>query len=182
MNGRGLYTSLVSIALLAAWLGVAVFVAAVIAPAAFAVLPTRALAGALVGRALPVLFISGVLLGGMATAYYATSARITALGGLLLLTGNAAALMIERRLHDLLTAVGAPIDTLAMTDARRVEFGRLHGLSVLMMGVGVVGASIALVTLARRIHANGGNPQPAIASRTDATSSAMASSSSSMIT
>lgn len=182
MTGRASYTALVSIALFAAWLGVAVFVAAVIAPAAFAVLPTRALAGALVGRALPVLFISGIVLGGMTAALYSTRARVTALGSLLLLGGNATALMIERRLHDLLTAIEVPIDTLAITDARRIEFGRLHGLSVLMMGIGVVGASIALVTLARAIHENGEKPQPAIASRTDATSSAMASSSSSLIT
>jgi Domain of unknown function (DUF4149) len=178
MSGRSLNAALVSIALLAAWLGVAVFVAAVIAPAAFAVLPTRALAGALVGRALPVLFISGVALGGIVTAYCATSARVTSIGGLLLLGGNAVALTIEQRLHALLVAIGVPIDTLAMNDPRRVEFGRLHGLSVLMMGIGAIGASIALVALARRIHANVVKSQHSLSTRTDAWSAATASSSS----
>jgi len=47
--------------LLSAWLGAAVLVTTVVAPAAFAVLPSRTLAGALVGRVLPVLFIAGLV-------------------------------------------------------------------------------------------------------------------------
>jgi hypothetical protein len=137
--------------LLAAWIGVAVFVAAVIAPAAFAVLPTRALAGTLVGQALPVLFMSGILVGAAAIALHATTARVVAAGGLLLLAGNALALMIEQRLHALLVSLGAPIDSIAITDPRRVAFGRMHGLSVLLMAVGMVGACIALVVLVRRV-------------------------------
>ncbi|MDE3217575.1 MAG: DUF4149 domain-containing protein, partial [Gemmatimonadota bacterium] len=43
------------------WLGAAVLLAAAVAPAAFAVLPSRSLAGDLVGRVLPVIFWSGML-------------------------------------------------------------------------------------------------------------------------
>ena len=178
MSGRSVSAALLSIALLAAWLGAAVFVAAVIAPAAFAVLPTRALAGALVARALPVLFMTAIVLGGLIAASNSTRARGTSVGGLLLLGGNVAALMIEQRVHAMLVAMGAPIDTLAMNDPRRVAFGRLHGLSVLMMGIGVIGASIALLALARRIHAHAETSRHALAPRTDATSAALASSSS----
>lgn len=153
MKDRWVYSALVSIALLAAWLGVAVFVAAVLAPAAFAVLPTRALAGALVARALPILFISGIVTGSLVVALSAGRSRLASLGGLLLLSGNAAASMVEQRLHAMLVAMGAPIDAIAGTDPRRIAFGRLHGLSVLVLGVGVVGASIALVVLMRRIRA-----------------------------
>jgi len=60
---RVLTSALLGIALLAAWLGAACFVASVVAPAAFDVLPTRTLAGALVGRVIPVLFWSGVIVG-----------------------------------------------------------------------------------------------------------------------
>jgi hypothetical protein len=49
--------------LLALWLGAALFFAIGVAPAAFAVLPDSALSGALVGRLLPPLFVSGSLLG-----------------------------------------------------------------------------------------------------------------------
>ena len=47
--------------LLSTWLGAAVLLATVVAPAAFAVLPSRTLAGALVGRVLPVVFIAGLI-------------------------------------------------------------------------------------------------------------------------
>lgn len=152
MKDRSVYSALSSIALLAAWLGVAVFVAAVIAPAAFAVLPTRALAGALVARALPILCIGGIAIGGVITATYAGRVRLASVGGLLLLVGNGAALMVERRLHAMLVAMGAPIDAIAKADPRRIAFGRLHGVSVLMLAVGLVGALIALVVLMRRVH------------------------------
>jgi len=51
----------VAFILLSAWLGAGVLFATVVAPAAFAVLPSRALAGALVGRVLPVIFVSGIV-------------------------------------------------------------------------------------------------------------------------
>ena len=151
MTRRRPYASLITMNGLAAWIGMAVFVAAVIAPAAFAVLPTRALAGALVGRALPVLFVSGIVLGAAVIALHATVMRVAALGGLVLLAGNSVALMIENRLHALLVSLGAPIDSIALTDPRRLAFGRMHGLSVLMMAIGLLGASVALVVLMRHV-------------------------------
>src|SRR2546430_1569733 len=48
--------------LLAVWIGAALLFALVVAPAAFAVLPSRTLAGALVGRGLPVIFYGGGVL------------------------------------------------------------------------------------------------------------------------
>jgi hypothetical protein len=153
MTRRRPYAALITMSVLAAWIGVAVFIAAVIAPAAFAVLPTRALAGALVGQALPVLFVSGILVGAVVIALNATALRVAAVGGLLLLTGNAVALAIESRLHALLVSLGGPIDSIALTDPRRVTFGRLHGLSVLMMAFGLLGASVALLVLMRHASA-----------------------------
>src|SRR5436305_1044502 len=52
-------------ALLALWLGGAILFAAVVAPSLFAVLPTRTLAGAVVGRVLPSIFYSGVVAGAL---------------------------------------------------------------------------------------------------------------------
>src|SRR4051812_35395915 len=54
--------TILQIMLLSAWLGAAILVAAVLAPAAFRVLPTRTLAGAIVGAVLPVVFVSGLVL------------------------------------------------------------------------------------------------------------------------
>ena len=150
--------SLITMNLLAAWIGVAVFVAAVMAPAAFAVLPTRALAGALVGQALPVVFASGIVVGAAVIALHGTGPRAVALGALVLLAGNACAVMIENRLHALLVTLGAPIDSIAITDPRRVAFGRMHGLSVLLMGMALMGATVALVVLIRRFAAGSALP------------------------
>ena len=151
MTRRRIYASLVTMNVLAAWMGVAVFIGAVIAPAAFAVLPSRALAGALVGRVLPVLFLSGIVVGAVVIAMHATAIRAVAAGGLLLLAGNAFALMIESRLHALLASIGAPIDSIPITDPRRVAFGRMHGMSVLLMALALLGAGAALVVLMRHV-------------------------------
>ena len=56
MSRTGEVPLIVMLIALSAWLGAAVIVASVVTPAAFAVLPSRALAGALVGRVLPALF------------------------------------------------------------------------------------------------------------------------------
>ena len=56
-----------SAVVLAAWLGAAVYFSAVVARAAFGVLPTRTLAGELVGATLPTLFISGVVMATIAS-------------------------------------------------------------------------------------------------------------------
>ena len=80
MGSESLVKPLVAALLLALWTGGALVVAAAVAPAAFAVLPTRALAGALVGRVLPVVFWGGIVLGAVAAALtYADHAHARAL-------------------------------------------------------------------------------------------------------
>lgn len=151
MNPRAPISALASLSLLAAWTGVAVFIAAVVAPAAFAVLPTRALAGALVGRTLPVLFALGTLIGALVVILNQSIAAghgVTAGGGLLAVMCMAA-ILVERRLHQMLAAIGTPMESLAVSDARRVAFGRLHGVSVLLLGIAVMGACVAAVSIAR---------------------------------
>jgi hypothetical protein len=144
--------SLLGLVLLAAWLGAATLVAAAVAPAAFAVLPSRTLAGALVGRVLPVIFWSGIVVGVTSLlAARAAGAGITAVAGSLILVAGCAIaqLVISPRIERMRDAIGGPVDALALADPRRVDFGRLHGLSVLAMGVAGVGALLALVMLVR---------------------------------
>ena len=138
-------------ALLAAWIGAALLVAAVVAPAAFAVLPTRALAGALVGRVLPQVFYAGMLLGAVAaalawtdrTAPHATARAVASLGTVVACA--VAQWVIGPRIARLREAIGPSVEALATTDPQRIAFGRLHGLSVLAMGVGMVAAFVAIV-------------------------------------
>lgn len=130
------------IPVLAAWLGAALLTATVVAPAAFAVLPSRSLAGALVGRVLPVLFISGSVVA--AFAFWATRAlRRHAIARVTAVVWIASMLFaqfgITPRIQSIRSSVGA-IDSIAADDPVRVRFGRLHGMSVLLLGVGMVGA------------------------------------------
>ncbi|MGZ8412505.1 MAG: DUF4149 domain-containing protein [Gemmatirosa sp.] len=140
-------------ALLAAWIGAAALVAAVVAPAAFAVLPARALAGALGGRVLPVIFVTGMLagVGAAALGWHAVPALSRARFVLPLLTALVCAVAqfgVAPRIQRLRAEMGPSIEALAADDPRRAQFGRLHGVSVAFMGVGMLAAGAALVLTA----------------------------------
>ena len=149
---RSLTPALISIALLAAWLGAALVVAAVVAPAAFDVLPTRTLAGALVGRVLPVLFWSGVVIGllvlGLGWRLPFPETR-TAAAFLLVAACVVAQLVIAPRIERVRASIGGPMDALDPSSPVRQSFGRLHGLSVACLGAGGLAALVLLFLLVR---------------------------------
>lgn len=151
---RSLTPALVSVAVLAAWLGAATVVAAVVAPAAFDVLPTRTLAGALVGRVLPVLFWSGVIVG-VASAWLGARLPISharIVGAIVLVVSCLVAqLVIAPRIERVRAAIGGPVDALDPANPLRQSFGRLHGASVACLGVGGLAALVMLVVLVRLI-------------------------------
>jgi hypothetical protein len=147
---------LTEVVLIAAWLGAAVFFSAVVAQAAFAVLPTRTLAGALVGRVLPVLFYSGMVLGAVVWTMEAAWGRgwlsSRAIAAVVALASCAVAqFVVGVRIEQVRAAIGGPIDALAVDDARRVAFGRLHAFSVGWLGVGMVASLVALVLAMRAL-------------------------------
>jgi hypothetical protein len=149
---RGLSAPVTSIVLLAAWLGAAVLVAAVVAPAAFAVLPSRTLAGALVGRVLPVIFWSGLGVGLAVAALGWSSPGAGWRTAMALVLAGACAiaqLVVAPRIAALRDASGVPMAALDPSDPRRQAFGRLHGMSVAWMGLGALAALVALVLLVR---------------------------------
>ncbi|WP_284352015.1 DUF4149 domain-containing protein [Roseisolibacter agri] len=144
---------LAAAALLAAWIGAAALVAAVVAPAAFSVLPTRALAGALVGRVLPVIFLTGLAvgLGAAVLGWHVAPAFARTRLVLPLLTALACGVAqfgIAPRIQRLRAEMGPSIEALPTTDPRRAQFGRLHGISVAFMGAGLLAAGAALVLTA----------------------------------
>lgn len=151
---------------LSAWLGAALLAAAVVAPAAFAVLPTRALAGALVGRVLPPLFLAGFALNAIVAGLAARSGGALATPRVALATLAAAAcavaqFVIARRIETLRAAIGPSLDALAPGDPRRVAFGRLHGLSVLSLGVAMLAAAVVVaLTVAAQHRADGQRALP----------------------
>lgn len=155
MISRPMPAQLTSVVLLAAWLGAAILVAAVVAPAAFAVLPSRTLAGALVGRVLPALFWSGIAVGVIvAVLERLAPASWWRTGGALALAAACAAaqLVIAPRIEAIRSRVSGAMDALEPSDPRRQAFGRLHGLSVAWMSVGALAAFVTLVLLIRAIN------------------------------
>ena len=143
----------VVLVLLASWLGAAVLVAAVVAPAAFRVLPSRTLAGALVGEVLPVIFISGLVIAAIAVTLEARGGkgilqiRITAPFLLMIIGCAVAQFVIGPKIEVVRAAIGGAVDALDAADPRRIQFGRLHAFSVMWMGVAMLGAGWAITRI-----------------------------------
>jgi hypothetical protein len=150
---RGSLVALVQVVLLTLWIGAAGFFSSVVAPASFDVLPTRELAGALVGRALPALFVAGMLVGFLSVALGLagrreprTTGRAIA-GGAIVVACAIAQFGIAPRIATLRARLPGPLASLAVDDPLRVAFGRLHMLSVAWLGIAIL-AAVAVVTLA----------------------------------
>ncbi len=152
---------LAQIVLLSAWLGAALIVAAAVAPAAFAVLPSRALAGALVGRVLPAIFYAGVAVGAVALVLELLDGgprwRAARLGGAAVtaIGCGIAQLLVAPRIARLRDAIGPSLDALAADDARRIAFGRLHAMSVGWLALAMVGAVVAVALAVAALRQRG---------------------------
>jgi hypothetical protein len=135
---------------LSLWLGGALIVATAVAPAAFAVLPSRTLAGALVGRVLPVVFLSGIVVAVIAVlcemnvSRHSFSLKVS-VPLIALAAGCAIAqFVITPKIERIRAAVSGPIESLATSDPQRITFGKLHAFSVLWLGVAMLGAVAAI--------------------------------------
>jgi len=154
IGARAVGGDVTAVVMLSLWLGAAIVVAAVVAPAAFAVLPTRTLAGALVGRVLPSLFWSGAIVGFvvalLSRGHSHGSARlVSALA--LALACLAAQLGVAPRIERVRVAAGGPIDALPRDDVRRAAFGRLHAISVALLGAASLAGVAAMVLTVRAL-------------------------------
>ncbi|MDQ1558355.1 MAG: hypothetical protein QOD32_1415 [Pyrinomonadaceae bacterium] len=145
------------------WLGAAVLFSFAVAPGAFAVLPARELAGALVTRIIGVVNVGGFLVALLllATAFarrrVATTTKtgrawileVSALALLALATG-AGQWIIGARMAALRVTMGRPIDEVAASDPLRLAFNSLHGYSVAAMTTAMLAAVVAFILIARR--------------------------------
>lgn len=162
------FVSDIRLLLLGLWLGAAVFFIAV-AQSSFAVLPTRELAGAVVGRTLSVLNYAGL----------AISVVLILSSFIVRRTANRFWLWTERVLLILIAAAcaagqfviglmlasvrgqmgGRPIDEIAADDPLRVQFNNLHEASVWVLMAAMAAALIAFFIIANRKTA--AEPKPA---------------------
>jgi uncharacterized membrane protein len=147
------------------WLGGMVFFAFVVAPAAFAVLPTRQQAGDLVAWVLPRLHFLGFVCGVAYLAGLFAEQRLTGGGrgwmvaaaltvvALLLILINHYGLggqMAELRAQ--MTAVFGGVDQTPRDHALRLRFGRLHGYSSLLLSANLLLVLSLLVLTVRRFR------------------------------
>jgi hypothetical protein len=144
--------------LLAIWLGAALFFIAV-AQSAFAVLPQREMAGAVVNRTLSVLNFAGLavsiilLLSSLITArgikrYWVWAERVL----LILITAACAVgqFVIGLWLSALRAQMGRPIDQVAADDPLRSQFDDLHEWSVWVLMTAMGAALVAFFVIANR--------------------------------
>jgi hypothetical protein len=134
---------------ISAWLGAAVLLATSVAPSAFAVLPSRMLAGALIARVLPPLFIAGLLVGLLAAVMQTGWQR--GAGVVMAAVCGVAQFGVAPRIERVRGMISGPVDALAENDPRRLAFGRLHGLSVALLGVAMI-AALVIAIAAWRSH------------------------------
>ena len=145
--------------LLAAWLGATLYFSMVVTRAAFAVLPTRTLAGALVGQTLPVLYASGMAVGailvGAALLSRAGSARTaTLVGGAAIFALTAVArFIVLTRIERLRLTMPSVIESLPIDDPARRAFGQLHAMSVGALGLAMLVGVIVAIVLAYSLTA-----------------------------
>lgn len=137
--------------LVALWFGAAVFFIAV-AQTAFALAPTRELAGSFVSRNLAILNYSGLIIGliALATSFIAAGKtnRVmlwTERFLLLILTAACAVgqFVIALWLSFVKAQMGRPIDELAADDPLRLQFNNLHEYSVWILMAGMIAALLA---------------------------------------
>ncbi|HEV7743535.1 MAG TPA: DUF4149 domain-containing protein [Pyrinomonadaceae bacterium] len=155
-------TNRIRIALLAAWLGLAVYFSAVVAPSAFGVLRSfdlgnaNEIAGTIVSRGLTAVNKSGLLLSALllifspaVKKYYGR--RIFILQGLLLFVVAAATtageFVIAARMRNLRLAMNGHIDQVPLTDPNRIAFASLHGYSVTALSIAIIATLVLILVM-----------------------------------
>jgi hypothetical protein len=153
----------VRLLLAAVWLGAAVFFSSAVAPAAFAALPQRDLAGAVVSRTLSVVNTGGAVIGlllllslPLDRGARSRRARAGEAASLLVLAALCAAgrWVVAARMQSLRAQIGRPIDELSATDPLRVAFNSLHVYSVWALVAAMLAGGAALLLIARRTRMN----------------------------
>lgn len=146
--------------LVSAWLGSMLFFSFAVAPSAFAVLPTRELAGKVVTSAISKIELMGLVIGPLLILIQLSAWRVQrAMTGakslrliLLCVMIAMAALShfwVSAKMVSLRLAMGGLIDDVPATDPLRVEFNDLHRFSVWFMGTAML-AGLAVLFLTVR--------------------------------
>ncbi|HKG21883.1 MAG TPA: DUF4149 domain-containing protein [Blastocatellia bacterium] len=146
----------VEILLLSVWLGSMFFFSFMVPPSAFAVLPTRHLAGQIVASTLGKVELIGLITGALVVlvqlaTWRLRGASVARLGLALAMIAAMAVshLWVSSTLVDLRASMGGIIDDVPATDPLRVQFNSLHRYSVALM-MTAMGSGLVLLFLTVR--------------------------------
>ena len=148
----------VEVLLLSVWLGSMIFFSFAVAPSAFAVLPTRELAGALVTSTIGKVEILALTLGplfilirGLRSALTGNAFNVAQvlLACVMIASAALSRFWISPKMVALRESMGGHIDDLPIADPLRIQFNDLHRYSVGLMTVAMA-AGILLLFLTVR--------------------------------
>ena len=153
-------TAFIEVLLLGVWLGSMIFFSFAVAPSAFAVLPTREMAGVMVTSTIGKIEVLGLIIGTLLILIHVANWRSRRSSGaiktlqtfLLLLMIAAAALSrfwISPAMVSLRAQMGGHIDDVAVTDPMRIQFNYLHQYSVGLMSAAMISGIVVLFLTVR---------------------------------
>lgn len=146
--------------LISVWIGSMIFFSFALAPSAFAVLPSREMAGKIVTSAISKVELLGLIIGPLLILIQLATWRMWHVSGaskvlrLVLLCVMIAMAALSRfwvsaKMVSLRLAMGGMIDDIPATDPLRVEFNGLHQYSVAFMGAAMLAGFVVLFLTVR---------------------------------
>jgi len=144
--------SFIEVLLLGAWLGAMTFFSFAVAPSAFAVLPTREMAGVIVTSTIGKVEMIGLIIGPLLILINALktsrsgSVKILRIGliGLMVICAALSRFWISPSMVSLRVTMGGHIDDVSPADPLRLQFNDLHQYSVALMGIAIVAGLVSL--------------------------------------
>jgi Domain of unknown function (DUF4149) len=145
----------IEVLLLGVWLGSMIFFSFAVAPSAFAVLPSREMAGVMVTSTIGKIELLGLIIGPLLMLIHAASWRSKQSGAaakslqaiLLLLMITSAGISrfwISPAMVSLRASMGGHIDDTPLTDPLRIQFNDLHRYSVAFMSAAMISGLVVL--------------------------------------
>ena len=139
--------------LLGGWLGAMCFFSFAVAPSAFAVLPSRHLAGQIVASTISKVEWLGLIIGVLLLLLQFLKAPKRKLNAALLMVMLAATaglhFWVSRTMNNLRASMGGIIDEVSPADPLRVQFNNLHQYSVTLMSAAILSGLVLMFTTVR---------------------------------
>lgn len=150
----------IEVLLIGVWLGSMMFFSFAVAPSAFAVLPTREMAGVMVTSTIGKFEVLGLIIGTLLILIHVANWRsrhssraVKTLQAVLLFLMTASAglsrFWISPAMVSLRARMGGHIDDVAATDPMRIQFNDLHQYSVGLMSAAMISGFVVLFLTVR---------------------------------